>query len=290
MSNLTESHVQTAIQQMVTQTKKLLCIDKPIEYNEAKYRITTYLGLPVVEQDLGADDGFYVPSPAPLIIVNPLMDSSRLVFTLFHELTHHLLKNNNEIYSFIHEYTASHDDMFTSTLEKYCNLGAAEFILPSSDVRQIIKQKGFIISLIKDLDEMYPASKPAIAIQLAVCASHKCFILICKHGVVPKNTRSGLLIDDEFAGHTEGLYVEYAMFSPTVPYRFRRHTRIPNNHPIYESYKHHTIIKSNALIPSWNTEKLHPCEAFYYKGKVYAVFHLSLPPSPLSKHQMIMDL
>jgi hypothetical protein len=290
MMGLTEAQVKTFIIQMVIDTKKRLLTDKIIDYDDAKHRIIKYLKIDVSEMNLDKDDGLYSPSPTPSIAVDPSMSKERMLFTLFHELTHHLIRNHEEIYSFIHEHTSNDEEAFHATLEKYCNIGAAEFIIPAANVVQSIMRKGFVISLLKDLDDQHPASKPAIAAQLAACAHHKCFVLICEYGFPPEFNLDTPLLDSAYANYQQQLYVQYAFPSPQVVYRIRRYTVLSKDHLFYEVYKNKSKVSDSALMPFRNSKHPTPCEAFFYKGKVYGVFNMSSPSTPISEHQLGMDV
>lgn len=89
---------------------------------------------------------------------------------------------DGELYGFLDDH--SPQDLHP-TLERFCHMGAAEFLVPSVEIRKIIDEQGFSIVLIRDLDEKFPASKPAIAIQLTQCASHQCIVMVCEYGLIP---------------------------------------------------------------------------------------------------------
>src|SRR6185295_12498409 len=107
--------------------------------------VAAYLGLTVRELELPLDEGQYLPDFG-LIVVDPrVSDPDRLNFTFYHEVSHHLIRQDDELYSFLDQY-APGDKAFKTTLEAFCNIGAAEFLIPSQDVRNIIATEGFSVT------------------------------------------------------------------------------------------------------------------------------------------------
>lgn len=256
----------------------------PWKYQGIDDPLAKFLHIKIKEIFSGANesiwiDGSYVPDSEPTIIIRRgMVDSDRLNFTFFHEIMHHLIRQDDELYNFIHELSANDDD-FENTLEYYCNLGAAEFLLPAADLTSVMSSRGFSVRLVADLDLLYPISKPAIAIQLAQCATHQCIVLVCEYGI-PPNPNSHSHLPGINAKAQPILFVQYSASSPSVKYRGARFVNIPRNHIIETAYQEQKYIKGHDRIPfrsgtDWRTN----CEALYYQGKVYVAFNLTAPVS-----------
>jgi hypothetical protein len=152
----------------------------------------------------------------------------------------------------------------------------------------IVNLQGFSIELIRDLDEKYPASKPAIAIQLAQCASHQCIVVVCNYGVIPQRNQTQAQFIDIQEDVRPQLFVQYSSSSPSCIYKTGRFVPIPNGHLIANSYEQKALLKGRGNVPVRSGKKWpNDCETFFYKGKVYAVFNLTDPPSP---NQMSFDI
>jgi len=285
MQVLTEQQARQRVLELVWHAKAALGLQSPPRYMGVKDSIAIHLGIVVREEALPFDEGQYIPADPPIVVLNPQIgDPDRLNFTFFHEISHHLIRQDDVLYSFLHEY-APNDEDFKIALNRYCNIAAAEFLIPSEDVRKVIAERGFSITLVGYLEPQYPASKPAIAIQLAQCASHKCFVVICEYGWVPQRATQQIRMDGVSQVRQPQLYVLYASSSPSVAkYTIARFVPIPKDHIITASYESRQLVRGLARIPFrsgtlWECE----CEAFFHKGKIYAAFNDSLPMSP---HQL----
>lgn len=222
--------------------------------------------------------GIYVSGERPKIVIDPRSGGQeRLNFTYFHELSHHLIREDGDLFSFFDDFSPKD---FHETLEHYCNIGAAEFLVPEAEIREIISERGFSIELLRELDAIYTASKPAIAIQLSHCAPHQCIVLICKYGIVPQRIEGQVPFDWMPADVSPQLYVHYSSSSPSLKYRTAPFVVISKDHLLSDVYESRKELKGRDNIP-FKSRKKWPvdCEGFFYKGKVYAIFHITPPPS-----------
>ena len=279
----TEQEARQRVRALVQRTKAGLDLQEAPRYVGVEDPIADYLGIIVKEEPLPlGDEGQYIPYDPPVIVIAPrVSDPDRLNFTFFHEISHHLICQDDELYSFIHEYASANDKHFDTALERYCNVGAAEFLIPAGEVRKVIAARGFSIRLVEDLESAYPASKPAIAIQLAQCATHECFVVVCEWGQMPRQQipQASFL---SAVNSRPRLYVLYASSSPSTRYPIGRFVPVPSDHVIALAYRGQNAVKDVApiLFRSGNRGWKCECEAFYYKGKVYAAFNASPPVSP----------
>jgi Zn-dependent peptidase ImmA (M78 family) len=292
----TEQQARRRILDLVRSVKAELGPQSCPRYEGVDDPIAKHLGIVVKEEPLEFDEGLYIPDP-PTIILDPRVGTSdRMHFTFFHEISHHLIRQDGELYSFLHECSPNNDD-FKASLDDFCNIGSAEFLIPSDDVHKVIAERGFSITLVEHLEQRYSASKPAIAIQLAQCAKHKCFVVVCEYGLLPQRTTKQITRQVNLRGMPQTrqpqLYVTYSSSSPLVKYRIAKFVPVPKDHVITGAYESRQLVKGQAKIPFrsgtvWKCE----CEAFFYKGKVYATFNVSSPPTSnqLSFDFMLSDL
>lgn len=290
MTIVNENQARQRVIELVRQTKTDLAIPSFVVYQGVNDPTAQFLGIDIKEAPLpNNDDGQYIPAnppflTRPLIILNPQMaEPERISFTFLHEICHHLIRQDEGLYSFLNEFATG--DSFTATIEKYCNIGAAEFLIPGNEVRSEIERSGFQITLLEHFDKLFPASKPAIAIQLAQYASHQCFIVVCAPGAPLKSNGDAPIFLPDYISGQQILYVMYSSSSPSNKYTIGRYVQIPKNHLITHAYETRNNTHGKALIPfrsrtNWECE----CDAFFYKGRVYASFNIT-PPSLPSKLQ-----
>lgn len=260
----------------------------PVRYRGPEDPVARFLGIEVVEQAIqGREEGLYIPGGSPKIVLDleKFVHPDRVNFTFFHEISHHLIRTDDELYSFFHDgfFVGSPqptvDARFIRIIEHYCNIGAAEFLIPAEEVKNKITEQGFSIRLVEDLDTTHRCTPIPVAIQLARCAAHECLVVICENALPEPHTLDGQLLPEDQAGPMEPrLEVKYSISSPTFKYKSARGVSVPGNHLIsrvfrtqgYERGKAKFIFRSRT---QWEEE----CEAFFYRGRVYAVFNETLP-------------
>lgn len=276
----TEMAAKERIQELIRRVKLSLKVDISTQYYGVDDPVANHLGIKVKEQVVSfGNGGMYLPSrnPPEIVIDRRVGNQERLNFTFFHEVSHHLIRKDRELYGFLHDHSPK--DLH-SLLEHYCNIGAAEFLVPAKDVRKIIIERGFTIKLIQELDHIFQASKPAIAIQLAQCASHSCVVVVCEYGIIPQRNLDQNAFDVVEKSTQPQMFVRYSSGSPAYKYNTGRFIPVPKEHLIMTAYEDQSLIKGRGNIPvhsgkSWTND----CEALFYKGNVYAVFNVTAPPS-----------
>ncbi len=280
MSIITEKDAKRRMRELVRKVKCDMNMDRLPQYSGVDDPVAKHLGIKVKEQVVSFGyGGMYLPNrnPPEIAIDRTAGNQERLNFTFFHEISHHLIRENGELYGFLHDH--SPEDL-QPILEQYCNIGAAEFLVPADDVRQIISEWGFSVELIRELDEIFPASKPAIAIQLAQCASHSCVVVVCEYGIIPQRNRQQIIFDGVGNFAQPQLYVRYSSGSPAYKYNTGRFIPISTEHLIMTAYQEQSLVKGRGNIPVRSgREWPNNCEAIFYKGNVYAVFNVTDPPS-----------
>lgn len=291
MSFHTERQAHSRLRELVHSAMSAVEGQSSLCYDGPDNVMAHSLGLDVTEVFLPPGvDGAYAPGPpARIAISTAISDPERRNFTFFHEVSHHLIRGDAELYSYLNELPRTNDTDFIQTLESYCNVGAAEFLLPAITVTEMIHRNGFNIQLVRDLDAMCHASKPAIALQLAHCAGHRCFVVVCAYGLLPV-APSGQLAFAEAPASRRCLHTVYAAGSPSARYPIGRFVPVPDDHPIGEAFRLRQTVRGTGFIPfrSGNRTWMCDCEAFYYAGRAYAVFNVT-PPTPLEQLSFFDD-
>jgi hypothetical protein len=246
------------------------------------------LGIEVEEHYMPFDLGTYIAAnpplrPKPVIWLDPTSaDQERLNFSYYHEISHHLIRSDNDLYGFLSDLVDRNDE-FDNLVDRFANIGAAEFLIPSEDIIALHNTRGFSIQLLPELDERYPASKPAIAIQMAQCASHRCFVTVCQFGLLQNKNQEQESFVRMGNDLEPKLYVQYSSNSPSQEkYSIGKYSVISENHLFYRAYKTQGYVKGSDYIPFKNGRKnwIVGCEALFYKGKVYGAFNVKEPKTP----------
>jgi len=223
-------------------------------------------------------DGAYLEDENTIILNSSVTSDERKTFSFYHELVHHLLRENDDIYSYLHEaYVNSRH--FDNTIELLCNIGAAELLLPRDKVRNLIDKNGFSIELVQIICRQGCVSGPAAIIQLIQCAPNRCYGVVCEFGMPPYSVSE---IQNSFLPQKKSnkLYILYSMWSPSAKYPIARFTTIPGDHLLMQALIEQNFIKGKDRIPfrsgtNWQV----PCEAIFFRGKVYGLFNVTPPPN-----------
>ena len=236
-------------------------------------------GLDMKEGELPPyEDGALVGN---LIIINSEIQSEeRKQFTRFHEITHHLINQDGEIISILHDATWHQNDGYKTVIERLCNVGAAEFLMPCEEFRRFYKEKGFQAGLITEASHHFGSSTIATTIQLAQVAPYSCITAVCEYGLMPNQIKCqpNLFVDDSALPASQ-LHVVYSASSPTTKYKLAKYTVIPEGHPIYDAFFQSVTVEKESYIP-FRSGKEMPCycEALVYRDRIHVVFHIDPAP------------
>lgn len=220
------------------------------------------------------------------ILVNSrIRNVERKQFTRFHEITHHLINEDGELISEIHDATLNHEGEYKRQLERLCNIGAAEFLMPSREFIKLSEQKEFNVGLVPFASRQFGTSAIATMIQLAQIAPNSCISAVCEYGTpsneAPVNHQN--LLREENASFKHTFHVTYSASSPNTKYLLTKNTRIPEDHLIHRAFWNSEAIEERSYIPFRSGKKM-PCycEALRDKDRdrVFVIFHLTPPPNP----------
>ncbi len=243
--------------------------------------ICSSLGLDVREAPLPSRiDGMH--KDRTIFINSEIQNEERKRFTRFHELTHYLIEEDGDLIAELHDATFSQEGEYIRQLEKFCNIGAAEFLMPSEEFRKLYKAQGFNIRLIFSAARRFKISTIATTIQLAQIAPNSCITAICERGFVPNETVSrAYLFEEENISIKRKLHVVYSAPSPTTKYWLAKYTEIPEDHLISQAFSQTQPVEAESYVPFRSGKKMPcHCEALADGDKVYALFHLTPPPNP----------
>lgn len=211
-------------------------------------------------------DGAYSEDDRTIIINAKITSVERQNFTCNHEIVHYLIRESRDLYSQLNELFPQDDD-FERALELLCNIGAAELLLPEESIRELLDVQGFSIKHIQYLCEDRQASAPAAAIQLANCASHQCYIVVCEMGF-PQSHNTADQTSFLRSLPSAQLYVLYGCWSPGIKYPLARYTVIPTSHLLHTAYTTQTYVSGEDNIPFKSGTKWRvPCDAMYYRNR-----------------------
>ena len=200
--------------------------------------ICSGLGLSVIEDDLPlGTEGMYAKKT--IFLNSRIRNKERKRFTQFHEITHHLLEENEDLISEFDEYTYGQGDRDHAQTEYLCNVGAAEFLMPSKEFTKLYNKRGFNVQLIPFAANYFKSSIIAATIQLAQVAPNKCIAVVCENGLIPNDTIS--LQDSLFTSKNQShnkpkLHVIYSASSPAADRWLTKYTTFPNDHLINQAF------------------------------------------------------
>lgn len=222
-----------------------------------------------------------------ILINSRIRSEERKRFTQAHEVMHYLLNKDGELISFLHDLTFNQNGECDRQLEKLSNIGAAEFLMPSEAFTKLYEKEGFNVKLIPFAASYFKSSPIAATIQLAQVARSKCIAAICERGLGPNETVSrACLFDEENIATKRKLHVVYSAPSPTTKYWLAKYTEIPGDHLINQAFLQTQSVKEKSYVPFRSGKKMPcSCEVLADGNRVYVLFHLSPPPTPVNPNQ-----
>jgi len=215
----------------------------------------------------GGRDGML--SGTQVVVEETLSWQPRIEFTIFHEITHHLLNLDGELYEYYTDRLRRDRKAFDAAIERCCHLGAAEFLMPRARIRGLIEQRGFSLGLIETIVQERQASLVASAIQLAKNAPVRCYIVIACWGTVSKRYPP-----------YSGLHVEYASWPESVRYPLARFAPIADDHLLLTAWEQSETVTDSTYIPFPSGARM-PCEGVAQRlgSRVVGILYLDQPSS-----------
>lgn len=194
----------------------------------------------------------------------------RVAFTIFHEVVHHLLDEDGEIIEFFTEALRGDERAYALAIERCCNVGAGEFLLPRERVRELLCVEGTSVQLVAQMTRDFGASLVATALQLALCAPQECYMVLATHGAIPQARPP-----------RTGLYLEYAFASWSVRYPLARYTPVPDDHLLAAAWRDQQPAGGPSYIPFRSGRRM-PCyaEVGWVGGRMIGLLTRQRPTSP----------
>ncbi|MCY4553708.1 MAG: XRE family transcriptional regulator [Candidatus Poribacteria bacterium] len=238
------------------------------------------LGLDVRETSLPLGiDGMH--KGKTIFINSEIENEERKRFTQFHEVTHYLIEKEGDLISELHDATWNQDDGYERPLEQLCNIGAAEFLMPSKAFSKLYEERGFNVKLIPFAARYFKCSTIATTIQLAQVAPNSCITAVCES--IPTDTIPSQTHFSNAKHHStkQKLHVAYSASSPATKYLLVKYTAIPDDHLIHEASLQTQPVEGESYVPFRSGKKM-PCycEALADGDRIYTLFHLTPPPNP----------
>jgi hypothetical protein len=238
--------------------------------------IAHHYGLTLAWAPLPAHQPGCYLAAAKRIVLNPRgQGRERLNFTFHHELMHDRIEQDEEFLSLFADATPPADE---TTMERVCDAGAAELLMPGGDVQVMVQAHGFSPGTIPRLCRRYQASSIAVALQMLGTAPHVCYLVIAAPAG-GEGARGRLLPGDPRGlAAPPPLRMLYTAASPAAKYSIKRGQPVPLDHPITAAWAQAgTVVRGQAPLPfASGRGRVVACEALAFRQKVFAFFHV--PP------------
>jgi hypothetical protein len=202
----------------------------------------------------------------------------RVQFTIYHEITHHLIDEDGEIIEHFTELLRNDDRAFKKEIERCCHKGAAEFLMPREKVAQAIRAEGLSVGLVGLIAQRHNASLIASAIQLAHCAPVECYVVLCSYGPVPGGP-----------SHYRGLYLDYVGASPTRRYPLARFSPVRSDHVLSRAREDRGAAEGDTYVP-FRSGKRMPCHCEAEPLGPFVAGILSFGNAAAPREQMSFDI
>lgn len=217
-------------------------------------------------------------SSGPTIVLNPSLWTDRVEFTFYHEVTHHLLENDGTLISFLHDHIRE-DRPFHWTIERACNTGAAEFLVPRNSTLEIARTSNWDADLIRTVYREHSASWIACTLQIASVAPHSCLGLVCG-----PEAASGKASENMWGSQQKSranIVVLHSLSSNSMKYWLAKGTRIPFDHTLSLTWGQGNDTDERDYIP-YRSGRRQPCRCVGLRrsGIVLALLHAEDPMPP----------
>jgi len=220
--------------------------------------------------------GCYIKEERKIVLNRSEELPERINFTFDHELMHDRIEHNDDLLSLLAD---SYIQSYETMIERLCDTGAAELLMPSDDIQAIVREHGFSTGTIPMLCHRYSASSIAVAMQMVSTASHHCYLVIAVPHYVRQDDDPSMLVEVKAEKAQWQLVMLYTSASPSAKYWIRRGQTIPSNHTMYAAWRGGgEVVRCYARIPfasgnGWDVD----FDALYFRSKIFAFFNLTFP-------------
>ena len=204
------------------------------------------------------------------IFVNETCNRERREFTAFHELMHDLIDEDGHIDSHLLELVDYESNAYHWTLEDLCDLGAAEFLMPSVFFKAFITDRDWKIDGLADVKGTFRCSHIAAAFHFARLNPDPCTVVVCELGTDKRETSQTAIQIDASPVSSDRLIVAYTARNDEG-YTMMRSVPVPADHVIYNTWKMRNSQVGKGQGFFRNPKGVLEWEAAFIKGRIYAV-------------------
>jgi Zn-dependent peptidase ImmA (M78 family) len=166
----------------------------------------------VPASELCACDGAFFERPVPNIAYAPTPGSRRERFTLVHEFAHYLIRRHHDILSALHDLD---EDAGRVAEERVCHTFAGHLLVPDEVIEGVLDGRAPEARHLRKVVTASSGSLEACAVRLAEYLPTNGYVAIAD----PTERR-----------------IRFASPSPSAPYRWGRHTPLPDQHPLWRTH------------------------------------------------------
>jgi len=197
-----------------------------------------------------------------VVVAAALTLQARVEFSIYHEIMHHLIEEDGALIEYYTARLRRDERAYRAAIERCCQQGAAEFLLPQERVRAAIAADGVTPQVVGLLADQAGVSLAAAAIQVAHGAPVECYVVLCRAA----------------SDGPERLVVDYAPTNGRYP--LARSSPIPADHPLTRSWRARGSVAGWSYVP-FPSGKRFPCHcaATYRAGRVIGVLAREQPVS-----------
>ena len=238
-----------------------------------------------------------------IVINKAITCNERREFTVFHEIIHILIADDGEIESSLLELVEYGSDDYHWQIESLCNLGAAEFLMPSEEFKQLMDRHEWEISKLEATRGAFRCSLIAAAFHFTHHNPDPCSLVVCEVRQAAQKSEfnssaavttsfSEIVIDRNNSDNNfqdSELFVAYTMCNEgALP--MQRHKAVPHGHLIYSASTTRGAVEGKAE-PLFKNGGQWPmrCYAAYIEGRIYAVFYYRERKWQVKRFQTTMD-
>lgn len=266
----TERQIDEKIVELVAWARQRYGIPEKCRAEDACKKI----GLTLRWEDTGKQDGYHSRDQKAVVVNSKTTWSPRIAFTIYHEIFHYLIEEEgDEIIELYGEALRNQAEAFEDAIERCCNAGAAEFILPRHAVLAAIAERGFTVDLIEYLANLYGSSLLATSVQLASCAPVPCYVVVCTYGSPPVGS-------SPVWSRPQSLFIEQAARRSDMRYPWGKGTSIPSDHLLRQVWDTGRRLSGPSSV-AWSSGRAMPCayaEAKIVGEHVVGILCLHHPP------------
>lgn len=258
------------MQQYVISLVRLVVEDYGLPERPTWQEVISALGFPNVMFINMPNDKDGMRNGRQIYINSRITCRERIEFTIFHEIMHILIEEDGEIESELHDffYRDKDDNQKHRVLEALCQIGAAEFAMPTAQFLPLMQDNNWKLSTVSTVAELFRCSVVASAFHFAHNYPRACTMLICEYGVPPRRNQSGLS-----SNSGDHLYIAYSVKNIHSHYPMCRDIRVPRDHFIHQVWldAESAVGEATPFFKDQSSWKI-PCEVVSIRGRAYAAY------------------